>query len=246
MLREHRQQARLVTLSHGMAGKRRRRAGGLAGLASILAVTASMIDARAAAVMPRSGADFCARAQRLIASTDLMPVNLAFAAPAGFVKSKPRIRPLETDQHLTYEEAGRTRPVRVSCKMKSADHIRAEYGSGAAGAGRDCRAVNEDTVARVFASLTEAEEARVIIPRDRILLAEDRQALTGAAFTAGRDVVRMSPDGRLVIRALAIRVDWTDWRWRWMPERFRGQHSCHLVAPEYLRRIVLGQAVPVD
>jgi hypothetical protein len=191
---------------------------------------------------PASDAGFCARAQQLLAGTPMVATNLVFETAADFSKSKPRIRPLETDQFVTRAEDGE--PLRVSCKMKSADHIRAEYGAAAAGAERQCREVNRDTAARVYGALSDAERARLVVPPGRLLLSEDEEALTGSGFTFGADTVRFSPDGRLVVRALSIRVDWEAWWWAWMPERFRGQHSCHFIAPEYLRRLVLGEVRP--
>jgi hypothetical protein len=193
---------------------------------------------------PASDAGFCARAQQLVAGTALAATNLVFESPDDFSRSKPRVRPLETDQFVTYADAARREPLRVSCKMKSADHLRAEYGATAAAGERQCREVNRDTAARVYGSLSESERERLVVPPGRLLLSEDGEALTGAGFTRGADTVRFAPDGRLAIRALSIRVDWEAWWWAWMPERFRGQHSCHFIAPEYLRRIVLGEAQP--
>jgi hypothetical protein len=196
-------------------------------------------DQRAQA--PVSDADFCARAQRIITGTRIPAVNLVFTAREDFVQSKPRVRPLETDQFVTHGDAAGKRPRIVSCKMKSSDHLLAEYGPGAAAAEGACRNINADTVARVFAALTPAQRERLLVDRDRIVLEADDEALTGASWT--NDVfepARRSEAGELLIRARSIRVDWNDWKWAWMPDRFRGQHSCHLIAPEYLRSLVLG------
>ncbi len=193
---------------------------------------------------PVSDEQFCARAQQILVGTSRRPVNLVFTELADFIRSKPRIRPFETDQYVTQSDGGRTRPLRVSCKMKSADHLRAEFGNQAAGEERQCREVNRDTVARVYASLREDERRRLALPANRIVLVADEAARTGASFTSGTDRVWIDADGRLNLQALSIRVDWNDWLWRWMPDRFRGQHSCHFIAPEYLRALVLGEAEP--
>lgn len=213
-------------------------------MAPILVATLALGGDAPAPPPPASDAGFCVRAQQLVAGTPMVATNLVFGEAADFVRSKPRVRPLETDQYVTFADAARREPLRVSCKMKSADHVRAEYGAAAASGERQCREVNRDTAARVYGSLTDAERARLVVPPARLLLAEDEEALTGAAFTRGADTVRFAPDGRLVVRALSIRVDWDAWWWAWMPERFRGQHSCHFIAPEYLRRLVLGEARP--
>jgi hypothetical protein len=188
---------------------------------------------------PRSDAAFCGRAQQLLTGSTRLPQTVVFEALEDFIKSKPRIVPLEVDQHVT--RAGPAAlPRRVSCKMKSADHLRAEFGPEAAGVERQCRAVNRDTISRVLASLTPGQRAASAYPPSRIFLEPDADAGNGARFTRGTDSVWEDASGRLRIQALAIRVDWTDWRWRWMPDRFRGQHSCHFVAPEYLRAVLLG------
>lgn len=209
----------------------------------VLAVAALPAVAAAAEppAPPASDKDFCGRAQRIITGTRIPPVNLVFTARQDFVESKPRVRPLETDQFVTHADAAGTRPKIVSCKMKSSDHLNAEYGPGAAASERTCGSINADTVARVFATLTPGERAQLIVDRDRIVLEPDEEALTGASWT--NDVfnpVRRNETGELLIRAKSIRVDWNDWKWAWMPDRFRGQHSCHLIAPEYLRSLVLG------
>lgn len=196
--------------------------------------------ATAAAQPPASDKDFCARAQRIITGTRIPVANLVFNARDDFVQSKPRVKPLETDQFVTLGQDAAKQPRIVSCKMKSSDHLNAEYGPGAAAAEGTCRSINADTVARVFAALTPEQRDRLIIDRDRIVLEPDEEALTGASWT--NDVfnpVRRGEAGELLIRAKSIRVDWDDWKWAWMPDRFRGQHSCHLIAPEYLRSLVL-------
>jgi hypothetical protein len=49
-------------------------------------------------------------------------------------------------------------------------------------------------------------------------------------------------DGVLHVRSKGFRVDWTDPQFAAMPGRFRGVQYCHLIAPEYLARLVSGQA----
>ncbi|MEN9527809.1 MAG: hypothetical protein RLY56_1760, partial [Pseudomonadota bacterium] len=34
-------------------------------------------------------------------------------------------------------------------------------------------------------------------------------------------------------------AEWEDWRWKMMPESWRGNHYCHLVSPEEIRRQML-------
>lgn len=198
----------------------------------------------AAGTPPLSDAEFCSRAQRLIARTAMRPVNVLYTERGAFIRSKPRVRPLETAQFVSHTREPAPEPMVVSCKMNSSDHLVAEYGPGAAGPEGACRNVNADTVARVFAALTPAEHGRLAVRQDQVVLEPDDEALTGASWSQGAQPARRSAGGELLIRARSIRVDWTDWKWAWLPDRFRGQHSCHLIAPEYLRRLLLGEAKP--
>jgi hypothetical protein len=44
------------------------------------------------------------------------------------------------------------------------------------------------------------------------------------------------------LQARAQYAGWTDWRWKWMLDRFGGTHYCRLIAPEYARRLIRGDA----
>ena len=57
------------------------------------------------------------------------------------------------------------------------------------------------------------------------------------------EMVSVDGSGRLRIRANALRVDWTDAKQAQRPEQDRGVHFCHLVAPEYLRRLLLDPSI---
>ena len=73
-------------------------------------------------------------------------VNTVYTDYQAFVESKPAPRPLATRQSVWFEDAARTQPRMVSCKMKTADHIRVEYGADQVGDDISCAAINEMTL----------------------------------------------------------------------------------------------------
>jgi hypothetical protein len=186
-------------------------------------------------------AQFCARAQRLVAGTSVPARNVVHGDYESFKKSKPGIRPLETHQFVLLESGAGRRPLRVSCKLKSADQILEEHGAASARApDRSCADVNRDTVERVYASFTPAERARLAVPRDRIVFDEDSNQIMGSRWVSPYDFAYKRPDGRLHLHARSLHVEWTNIWFAWAPDRVRGVHYCHLIAPEYLRRLALG------
>jgi hypothetical protein len=49
--------------------------------------------------------------------------------------------------------------------------------------------------------------------------------------------------GNLVIQAKGMQNDWNDPRYLAAPPQFRGTRYCHLITPEYLRALLLGQPI---
>ena len=91
----------------------------MAGLAA-LAVTGCAAPAGRPPVAAASPlADFCSDAQQLVGSTALRASNVVHDDYQAFVLSKPKVRPLETEQFHWYEDAARTRLKMISFKMKT-------------------------------------------------------------------------------------------------------------------------------
>jgi len=172
--------------------------------------------------------------------------NVVHADYAPFVISKPQIEPLETQQYLQYEDEARTRPAMLMCKGKSADHVVAIYGPGAARTdlATTCRDVNRDIVLGVWNSLGLAERAAARVTPQRIMLDADDVKLTGSRWITAHQFAWTGADGLPHLQARRLRADWTDWRWRLAPQSWRGTYYCQLASPEYVHRLLLGQVVP--
>lgn len=212
----------------------RRRA--LAGLLAALALTA----ARTAWSGPTSDDEFCSRVQQFLAGTTLVPDNHVYAEFADFRASKTVIRPLQTHQYVSREPERDGAPVRVSCKVKTPDHLNSAYGTGTAhDAGRTCRDVNRATAERVYADLASSG-ASLAFPLAQVAFDEDETTFMGSTWLEPYDLAYVE-DGKVHIAAKALRVDWDNIWFSWAPERFRGAWYCHLVAPEYLRHLATGE-----
>ncbi len=198
-------------------------------------------------VFAATNPDFCAEVQRRSAGVSMPVRNVIHTDFAAFVDSKPGIDPLETQQYVEYADDARTRPQKISCKLKSADHIRAVHGTAATRAVENpnlCREINRATILEVWRGLDALTRSKAAVPPHRFMLDGDRTEIMGSRWVRPYSYVYAGADGTVHIRAKALLVNWDDWRWKLAPRSFRGTHYCHLIAPEYVRELMLGTAAP--
>ena len=193
-----------------------------------------------------TGADFCVAAQAAIVSARPVARNEVHEDFVAFTKSKPVADPLLTTQYVWRESGGsQAGPMMVSCKMKTADHLIEVYGPDAAGTDIGCSGVNEIILRQVLASLTPAERRRLRFEGGRkVSFAADIVTTQGPVWLEPYALATLGADGSLQLQAKAMRNDWLDPRYAQAPPQFRGTRYCHLVAPEYLRRLLLGEVEP--
>ena len=187
-------------------------------------------------------AEFCLEAQRVIVQTNIRPALIVHTGFDAFVKSKALIEPLSIQQYIWYENDDTTRPVMVSCKMKSADHLNEAFGKGtSAGDGR-CQDMNRLTWERVRARLGAKASGSLVFDSAEVVQNTENPGMTGPDWLKPYAMTWRDEAGVLHLRSKGFRVDWTDPQFAAMPGRFRGVQYCHLIAPEYLTRLVTGQA----
>ncbi len=193
-----------------------------------------------------TGATFCGDAQRHITGSRVVPVNVVYTDREAFVISKASARPLETRQFSTHEDAARMKPKMVSCKMKTADHIRTEHGADQAGADQSCASINQRSLEAVQASLTREERRRLRFGgrAARIVVEPDEVVDNGGDWLKPFEIAWVDGQGALHLKAKGMNKGWLDPRHASAPVQFRGVRYCHLVAPEYLRRTLLGDTAP--
>ena len=194
--------------------------------------------------------NFCVHVQQLLAGTRMIPdSNTIYTDYQAFRESKTGVRPLTNHQYVMPEPGTAGSPMRVSCKVKTPDHLNAEYGPGSAvDPVLGCVDVNRDTARRVYAGLTASEQLRLRIPAGSIVFEPDESTFMGSGWVGEFPFAWTGTDGKLHLRARRLRVDWDNFWLSWAPDRLRGALYCHLVAPEYLRRLALGETIapPLD
>jgi hypothetical protein len=204
-------------------------------LTSTLGVMMGLAGCQTPGPSSESDAGFCARAQAAIVSALPPAQNEVFTDFTAFTKSKPAVRPLYTRQFVRLQDGDPQRPILISCKMKTADHLISEYGSGQAGEDRGCRHVNELTLRSVEASLPKSLRRAVIFEEDIV-------TTDGPVWLAPYAHARLDSSGALHLQSRAMKNDWLDPRCADSSPQLRGTRYCHFIAPEYLRRLLQGEA----
>jgi pimeloyl-ACP methyl ester carboxylesterase len=195
---------------------------------------------RVASPLP-SSAEFCVVVQRRMAGTVLTGANRVFDDMAEFRHSKPRVRPFEIFQVVTYDGA---RPIRVSCKMKTAAHLRAVYGESAAGVQRGCPDMTRVLQAEAVAQLRGADQVEAAAKAERFVVQADAPFVTGGAYLKAYPLSHRGPDGRVHLRSIGLFQDYDSWITLLLPEFLEGQSYCHLPTVEYLVALATGAMVP--
>jgi len=194
--------------------------------------------------------EYCLVAQRVVTRTE-QPVNVRIQESFdGFVKSKAIIPEgdgaiPEIQQYHWTDEGGEI--VGVSCKLKSADHLNLVYGDGTAGPDGACQDMNH----YVFDSLNIQPDAYryaavIFDPTEKPQTEGQPPAKGGPGpqWLQPYVATAVDSDGSLIVRTKGFRVDFMDPRYERAPARFRGVHYCHFIAPEHLRSVIVGEAVP--
>jgi hypothetical protein len=186
--------------------------------------------------------DYCAVAQKEIASARIPARNVVVREFHAFTGSTPAVEPLETLQFVQYADESRTRPRMISCKLHSAEQIRAAHGPTAAGESSTCARLNRRTLDAVMTSLTDRQKRKMpfkgAIP---ILLDPDEQAATETQWLEAFTMVQTDAGGTLRLRAKSLRGDGTATQRIGNRAPLGGRQYCHLIAPDYLKRILLGE-----
>jgi len=208
-------------------------------VAAVAALGVVALTEAGRAQVPATDKDFCERVQRELTGTTLPLVNIVYPDYAAFKESKTKIDPLEIGQYVQTDTIS---PTRVSCKTKTTDHLQERYGPAAATGDKTCADVNRRIIDQVYAALTEEEKAKLKITREDVVIEPDETVFMGSEWVKDYDFVYRGPEAKMHVMGKSLYVTWTNIAFRWAPERFRGVRYCHLIAPEYAKRLVLGEA----
>lgn len=213
----------------------------IAALIATATVLASPEIIAAQTSLSNSHSEFCSEVQRRLVDTTLPIVNVLEKDYESFKLSKPAASPLRTHQHV--EQNGKLDILQISCKTKTADHLRATHGSDAARdpalTPRACADIHRAMVREIWQAMGPSERTNARIQPTAVMLQTDQLSYTGSSWIKTKPEATVGADGKLRLRASALFAEWEDWRWKMMPESWRGNHYCHLVAPEEIRRRML-------
>jgi hypothetical protein len=185
--------------------------------------------------------EFCAIAQKEIATSRVPARNVLVGDYQAFSRTSPSVKPLETLQYIGYGDAQHTKARMISCKLHSAERIRAEYGATAAGESTTCARLNRRTLDAVMLTLTDRQKKKMPFKGSiAVLLDPDEKATSEAKWHEAFTMVQTDTGGTLHIRAKSLRSDGST-RVSAKANAAAGRHYCHLIAPDYLKRILTGE-----
>jgi hypothetical protein len=185
--------------------------------------------------------EYCAIAQKEIATARVPARNVLVADYQAFSRASPSVKPLEAMQYVGYADPQHTKARMVSCKLHSADRIRAEYGATAAGESTTCARLNRRTLDAVMLTLTDRQKKKMPFKGSiGVVLEPDEQATSESQWLESFTMVQTDAGGTLRIRAKSLRSD-GNMRVSARANASNGRQYCHLIAPDYLKRILLGE-----
>jgi len=197
--------------------------------------------AQAVAFPPPASAAFCRAAQSFMANTAVQATNTVFTDMPSYRHSKPSPNPLLIYQVVTY--AGKL-PIMVSCKLKTAAHLRAVYGPQAAGEQRFCPAVTRELLATAVAGLRQNSEAEAAERGAAFVVDEDEPYVTGRDYLADFPLSYRGPDGAIHVSSHGLFQNYDSWITAVLPRQVQGQSYCHLATVEYLTALARGDLEP--
>ena len=201
----------------------------------------AMAGVPASALPAPMSAEFCVAVQQRLASTTLKGNNTLFTDMASYRHSKPSVEPFNIYQIVTY--AGR-RPIMVSCKMKTAAHLRAAFGEQAAGKQRHCPDITREIRARAVAELRQAILPAAAEKAAALMIDENEPYVTGSAYLADFPLSYRAPDGAVHLNSPGLFQDYDSWITPLLPAIFKGQSYCHLATVEYIKALATEEMKP--
>ena len=186
--------------------------------------------------------EYCAVAQKEVASSRVPARNVLVTDYQAFSRASPSVKPLETMQFVGYADSQQARPRMISCKLHSAERIRAAYGATAAGEATSCARLNRRTLDAVMASMTERQKKKMPFKGPvPVMLEPDIQASSEADWLQEFTMLQTDAGGTLRIRAKSLGAGTMSTRVSTRAASDSGRLYCHLIAPDYLRRVLTGE-----
>jgi hypothetical protein len=190
---------------------------------------------------PPTSWEFCIAVQKMLAGTAMVAGNTIFTDMPSYRHSKPFAKPLRTYQVVTYEGA---RPIVVSCKVKTAAHLRAVYGPDAAGEQLYCPVVTRRVQAEAVAALREAGDVEAATRAAAFVVDDNEPYATGQAYLSDFKPSYVGEDQKVHLSSPGLYQDYDSWITRFLPEKVQGQSYCHLPTVDYVKALAVGEMQP--
>lgn len=201
----------------------------------------ALADSQAGRLPPPGSADFCVAVQQRMATTALKGNNTLFTDMPSYRHSKPLAEPFNIFQVVTY--AGKL-PIMVSCKMKTAAHLRAAFGVQAAGEQRTCPEIAQQIRAEAVASLRQAELSAAVDKALAFVMDDNQAYIAGGSYLADFPLSYRAPDGTVHLNSPGLFQNYDSWFTPILPKIFQGQSYCHLATVEYVTALATGAMQP--
>jgi hypothetical protein len=189
---------------------------------------------------PGSG-EYCQAAQQILASTTLTGAVTVFEDMPEYRHSKPSANPHRIYQVVTY--AGDL-PIVVSCKVKSAAHLRAVYGPEAAGTQGRCVELTRRAQAQAVAELGAAGLPDAAARAAGYVASDQDPYLTGRDYLQDFELSSQDPDGTVRLNSPGLFQNYDSWITRFLPWQVQGQQYCHLPTADYIKALATGALPP--
>jgi hypothetical protein len=209
--------------------------------AMLISVLSLPAQAENISLPPPTSPEFCIAVQHILANTRVEATNTVFDNMPEYRHSKPSPDPLMIYQVVTYDEQ---LPIAVSCKVKTADHIRATYGESAAGEQIYCPTVTEMIKAEAIAELEQEGAADAVAKARAIVIDQNEPYVTGSSYLSSFELSYVGADGKIHLNSPGLQTNWEDWMFWIMPNRVRGQTYCHLATVPYIKGLATGAIKP--
>ncbi len=184
--------------------------------------------------------DFCVAVQKILANTEMQGNNTLFKDMPEYRHSKPSVEPLNIYQVVSYR--GKL-PIMVSCKVKTAAHLRSAYGENAAGEQRWCADVTRLAKAQAIAEL-RAVNAAAAEKAASFVVDDIEPFTTGRSYLADFQPSYIGDDGLIHFRSPGLFQDYDSWITFLLPKNFQGQSYCHLPTVNYMKALAAGEMEP--
>lgn len=198
-------------------------------------------DTSALALPAPTSIEYCRVAQQVLSSTTLAGENTVFTDMPEYRHSKPAANPHRIYQVVTY--AGQL-PVVVSCKVKTAAHLRAVYGPESAGADLACAEMTRRARTKAIETLQTAGMTEAADRAAAFVVDENEPYLTGRDYLADFRASYLADDGSVHLTSFGLFQNYDSWITRFLPWQVQGQHYCHLPTADYIAALATGSMEP--